>query len=58
VDAARRRPWIDWIHTSADQGALIRQFSKWDDQPASIEAALDSLALAYSVTVQAPSAPV
>ena len=24
VDAARRRPWIDWIHTSADQGALIR----------------------------------
>ena len=58
VDAARRRPWIDWIHTSADQGALIRQFSKWDDQPASIEAALDSLALAYSLTVQAPSAPV
>jgi acetolactate synthase I/II/III large subunit len=58
VDAARRRPWIDWIHTSADQGALIRQFCKWDDQPASVEAALDSLALAYSVTVQAPSAPV
>ena len=58
VDAARRRPWIDWIHTSADQGALIRQFSKWDDQPASVEAALDSLALAYSLTGEAPSAPV
>ena len=24
VDAAQRRPWIDWIHTSTDQGALIR----------------------------------
>ena len=58
VDAARRRPWIDWIHTSADQGALIRPYSKWDDQPASVEAALESLALAYSITRAAPSAPV
>ena len=57
VDAARRRPWIDWIHTSADQGALIRPYVKWDDQPASVEAALDSLAQAYSVTRTAPSAP-
>src|SRR5918996_74589 len=22
-DAAKRRPWIDWIHTSADQGAQV-----------------------------------
>ncbi len=58
VDAARRRPWIDWIHTSADQGALIRNYSKWDDQPASVEAALGSLAHAHSITSQAPSAPV
>jgi thiamine pyrophosphate-dependent acetolactate synthase large subunit-like protein len=58
VDAARRRPWIDWIHTSADQGALIRSYVKWDDQPASVEAALDSLAQAYSITRAAPSAPV
>jgi thiamine pyrophosphate-dependent acetolactate synthase large subunit-like protein len=57
VDAARRRPWIDWIHTSADQGALIRPYSKWDDQPASVEAALDSLVRAYSITRTAPSAP-
>ena len=57
VDAARRRPWIDWIHTSGDQGALIRQYSKWDDQPVSVEAALNSLARAYSITREAPSAP-
>src|ERR1700752_3146398 len=44
VDRPRRRPWIDWIHPSADQGALIRPYCKWDDQPASVEAALDSLA--------------
>jgi len=58
VDAARRRPWIDWIHTSADQGALIRPYVKWDDQPASVEAALDSLAQACLITRAAPSAPV
>ena len=58
VDAARRRPWIDWIHTAADQGALIRQYAKWDDQPASVEAALESLAHGYSITREAPSAPV
>jgi thiamine pyrophosphate-dependent acetolactate synthase large subunit-like protein len=58
VDAARRRPWIDWIHTSTDQGALIRAYSKWDDQPASVEAALDSLARAHEITRQSPSAPV
>jgi thiamine pyrophosphate-dependent acetolactate synthase large subunit-like protein len=57
VDAARRRPWIDWIHTSADQGALIRPYVKWDDQPASVAAALESLAHAYTATRAAPSAP-
>ena len=57
VDAARRRPWIDWIHTSGDQGALIRPYSKWDDQPGSVEAALNSLARAHTITREAPSAP-
>ena len=57
VDAARRRPWIDWIHTAGDQGALIRPYVKWDDQAISVQAALDSLARASSITRQAPSAP-
>jgi len=35
----KRRPWIDWIHTSRDQGALVRGYTKWDDQPASPVAA-------------------
>ena len=43
VDAPKRRPWIDWIHTARDQGALIRDYTKWDDQPASAEAARESL---------------
>ena len=42
VDAAKRRPWIDWIHTAQDQGALIRSYVKWDDQPGSAAAAVES----------------
>ena len=57
VDAAERRPWIDWIHTAADQGALIRGYCKWDDQPSSVPAALESLVRADQLTRTYPSAP-
>src|SRR3954468_15511687 len=58
VDAAARRPWIDWIHTAADQAALVRPYVKWDDQPASAAAAFEALARADRVTRSYPSAPV
>jgi thiamine pyrophosphate-dependent acetolactate synthase large subunit-like protein len=58
VDAALRRPWIDWIHTSADQGALIRSYVKWDDQPASVPAAVEALVRADALTRAYPCAPV
>lgn len=57
MDAAKRRPWIDWIHTTADQGALVRSFIKWDDQPLSLEATLESLARAWDITRTPPHAP-
>src|SRR5216110_3835230 len=40
LDAMKRRPWVDWIHTSRDLGALVRGYSKWDDLPGSVPAAL------------------
>src|SRR3954451_9071919 len=58
VDASLRRPWIDWIHTAADQGALVRPFGKWDDQPASAAAAVEALARADQLTRTYPAAPV
>jgi thiamine pyrophosphate-dependent acetolactate synthase large subunit-like protein len=57
-DAARRRPWIDWIHTVADQGALIRDYTKWDNQPASVPAAYEALARAVQLAGTAPRGPV
>src|SRR2546422_3316153 len=56
-DAAKRRPWIDWIHTVSDQGALIRGFTKWDNQPASVPAAYDALLRAAQMATTAPCGP-
>jgi thiamine pyrophosphate-dependent acetolactate synthase large subunit-like protein len=58
VDAPKRRPWIDWIHTARDQGALVRAYTKWDDQPASAEAAREALLRACWLARSAPMGPV
>ena len=57
-DAAKRRPWIDWIHTCADQGGLIRNFTKWDNQPGSVPAAVEALLRASQIAQTAPRGPV
>jgi thiamine pyrophosphate-dependent acetolactate synthase large subunit-like protein len=58
VDAAKRRPWIDWIHTARDQGAIVRDYTKWDDQPASPAAAREALLRAHWIANTAPMGPV
>jgi thiamine pyrophosphate-dependent acetolactate synthase large subunit-like protein len=58
VDAAKRRPWIDWIHTAQDQAALVRHFIKWDCQPASIGASQEALLRARQIATTAPQGPV
>src|SRR5690348_4895740 len=58
VDAAKRRPWIDWIHTARDQGAIVRDYTKWDDQPASPAAAREALIRAHWLANTAPMGPV
>src|SRR5690606_11775811 len=58
VDAARRRPWIDWIHTANVQATQIRDYTKWDDQPASLEALPESLVRARQLATSTPRGPV
>lgn len=57
VDAAKRRPWIDWIHTTQDTGALVRSYTKWDDQPGSVAASLESILRANQYAQTAPYGP-
>jgi thiamine pyrophosphate-dependent acetolactate synthase large subunit-like protein len=58
LDAALRRPWIDWLHTSADQASLVRPYVKWDDQPGSAAAAVEALVRGHLVTCTYPAGPV
>jgi len=58
VDAVKRRPWVDWIHTSRDLGALVRGYTKWDDQPGSVTAALEAIVRAYRIAMTLPQGPV
>ncbi|HXG51683.1 MAG TPA: thiamine pyrophosphate-binding protein [candidate division Zixibacteria bacterium] len=58
MDTANRRPWIDWVHTALVQGNLVRDFVKWDDQPASVEAIPDSFIRAYRLATTDPQGPV
>jgi len=58
VDAAERRPWIDWLHTAQDQGAIVRPYVKWDAQPASPAAAREAIFRAAWLARTSPMAPV
>ena len=58
MDTSRRRPWIDWIHTSNIQGNAVRGYTKWDDQPASVAAVPEAFARAMSVMRSEPAGPV
>ncbi|WP_158871423.1 thiamine pyrophosphate-binding protein [Antarcticirhabdus aurantiaca] len=57
VDAAARRPWIDWIHTTTDQAALVRPYVKWDNQPASVPAAMEAMIRADIMARTEPCGP-
>jgi acetolactate synthase I/II/III large subunit len=54
----RRRPNIDWIHTANVQGNVVRDYTKWDDQPASVASVPESIMRAYRIATASPQGPV
>jgi len=58
LDASRRRPWIEWIHTNRDQASLLRPYIKWDDQPSSPAATVEAMLRAWKITRTPPHGPV
>ena len=58
IDATKRRPWIDWIHTANVQGQQVRDYVKWDDQPGSLAATPESIVRAMRLMTTEPQAPV
>ena len=58
MDETKRRPRIDWIHTAQGQGEAVRQYTKWDYQPHTIDGVPEAFARAYGVMMTEPRGPV
>jgi len=56
--ANRRRPWIDWIHTAQVQANQIREYVKWDDQPANLASVPESFIRGHRIATTEPMAPI
>ena len=37
MEANKRAPGAEWVHSAVDINQIVREFTKWDDQPASLQ---------------------
>jgi acetolactate synthase I/II/III large subunit len=58
LDAAKRPPGVPTVHSAIDINALVRDFTKWDDQPVSLQHFAQSLVRAYKYAMTPPYGPV
>jgi acetolactate synthase-1/2/3 large subunit len=58
ADSAARGAGVASYHSANDMGALVRDFTKWDDQPVSLGAFGDAGVRAYKVAMTPPMGPV
>ena len=53
-----RRPGVEWAHSVQDNAAIVRDFTKWDDYPWSLQHFSESMVRAYALATTVPMAPV
>src|SRR6202043_3710293 len=58
LDAAHRPPGVPTIHSAQDINALVRDFTKWDDTPVSLQHFSQSFVRAYKIAMTPPYGPV
>ena len=58
LNAATRRSSVDWLHSVQDAAGLVRDFTKFDDAPVSLQQFAESAVRAYKIAMTTPSAPV
>ena len=57
-DAGIRPNGVNWYHSAQDMAAMVRDFVKWDDEPASLAAFAESAVRAYKIAMTPPAEPV
>jgi thiamine pyrophosphate-dependent acetolactate synthase large subunit-like protein len=58
LDADKRRPGVEWYHCVQDPALILRDFTKWDDQPVSLQHFAESVMRAYKMALTPPMGPV
>jgi acetolactate synthase-1/2/3 large subunit len=58
LDATQRRPGVEWYHSAQDAAAMVRDYTKWDDTPMSLQHFAESAVRAYKISVTLPMSPV
>ncbi len=58
IDADKRRPGTEWNHSVQDAAAMVRDFVKWDDAPASLQHFAESTVRAWKIAMTPPMEPV
>jgi acetolactate synthase-1/2/3 large subunit len=58
VEADKRAPGAEWVHSAIDPGSIVRDFVKWDDQPTSLQHFAESFVRAYKIAMTPPMGPV
>jgi len=58
LDATARRSFVEWTHAAQDAAAIIRDYTKWDDAPASLQHFAESMVRAYKIAMTPPMGPV
>jgi len=57
-DATNRNGEVYWVHSAQDPCALVRDMTKWDDNPASLSHFAESAVRAYKIAMTPPMGPV
>ena len=58
IDETKRMPGVEWAHSVQDAAAMVRDFTKWDDLPISLEHFAESTVRAYKIAMTPPTLPV
>ena len=58
MDAAHRPPGVPTFHSAQDINLIVRDYTKWDDTPVSLQAFAQSMVRGYKIAMTPPYGPV
>ena len=58
MDAATRPPGVPTFHSAQDINAIVRDYTKWDDTPTTLQAFAQTMVRGYKIAMTPPYGPV